>query len=238
MTGTDPRLAGAVRMLHRRYGWIWTTGGAFLAFLVAVSVYSNRVSATGSGPVAILIIVMVLGALTVVGLIVAVTDTVLLVRLPAARYPPRHVFSWVFSWLMLICVLGLGVLFLPGVVNGVSYLAGGNSVTFVPESYGTSCSLHTGCSTVTEGTLQTGGAGISATWPDEVPLGHPFLVRKPVWTWGVGSGLIDSDRIAVVAILVSLLFIGASVAVVIFFVKMVGNRRRHRRMTAVSGAAP
>jgi len=248
---SDPRLAGTVRLLHRRRGWAWTAIGGFLAFLVASSVYSNRVSVTGSGPLAILVLMTVLGALTVIGLVIAIVDSVLLGRRPAAlreqasaaaahhplrahayRYPPRHLLSWVATWLVLVCVLGLGVLFSPGLVNGVSYLADGNSVTFVPQSWQTSCTYRHGCMTITDGILETGGGGMNATWPDQVPLNHPFLVREPVWKWGLGEALIDSDRLAVITICLSLLFIGFSVCAVVFFVKMVRNWLRHRRRQA------
>ena len=77
---------------------------------------------------------------------------------------PQHGLSFLAAWVMLVCMLGLGVLFLPGVVNGVSYLSGGNSVLFVPQSWQPTCSYYysTGnvCSTSTNGILETGGAGI------------------------------------------------------------------------------
>jgi hypothetical protein len=49
----------------------------------------------------------------------------------------------------------------------------------------------------------------------------PFLVREPLWRWGLGLSLIDSDRIAVVAICVSLLIEAAAV--------LVGRGPRHGR---------
>jgi hypothetical protein len=255
VASSDTQLARTVHLLHRRRGWGWTAAGGFLAFLLASAVYSNRYSATGSGPVAILVIMMVLAALTIIGTVVAIADSVLLSRRSAVlrwqaisledqhsrrahayRYPPRHGFSFLGAWVMLACVLGLGVLFLPGVVNGISYLSGGNSVMFVPQSWQTTCSYYPSsgnvCSTSTDGILETGGAGMSATWPDQVPLNHPFLVREPLWRWGLGAALISNDRIAIVAICVSLLFIGFSVVVVIFFVKMVRNWLLYRRQKA------
>ncbi len=259
MASSDAQLARTVHLLHRRRGWGWTAAGGFLAFLLASAVYSNRYSATGSGPVAIPVIMMVLAALTIIGLVVVIVDTVLLRRRSAVlrwqaisfedqhsrrahayRYPPRHGFSFLGAWVMLACVLGLGVLFLPGVVNGISYLSGGNSVTFVPQSWQTTCSYYPSsgnvCSTSTDGILETGGAGMSATWPEQVPLNHPFLVREPLWKWGLGAALINNDRIAIVAICVSLLFIGASVVVVIFFVKMVRDWLLYRREKAARGS--
>jgi hypothetical protein len=62
-----------------------------------------------------------------------------------------------------------------------------------------------------------------------VPLGRPFQVREPVWRWGLGAALIDSDGIAVGAVMVSLLIDGAGVFVLVFLVKLARNWRRHRR---------
>jgi hypothetical protein len=244
----DPEVAATARLLHRRRGWAWTAGWGFIAFLVAASVYSNRYSDTGSGPVAVLVLIMVFGALTVAGLIVAVTDSVLLGRRPAAlraqaasytahhpvhahayRYPPRHLGAWIAGWVVMLGVLGLGVLFLPGVVNGVAYLAGGNSATFVPESYSQSYGYHGGYTTVTDGILRTGSGAVSATWPNEVPLGQPFTVREPVMTWGMGSALIDGDGTAVMALVCSLLFEAGAVLVLFFMYRLVRNWVRHRR---------
>ena len=258
MASSDTQLVRTVHLLYRRRGWAWTAAGGFLAFLLASAVYSNRYSATGSGPVAILVIMMVLAALTIIGVVVVIVDSVLLRRRSAVlrwqavsfedqhsrrahayRYPPQHGFSFLGAWVMLACVLGLGVLFLPGVVNGISYLSGGNSVMFVPQSWQTTCSYYPSsgnvCSTSTDGILQTGGAGMSATWPEQVPLNHPFLVREPLWKWGLGAALVSNGRIAIVAICVSLLFIGASVVVVIFFVKMVRSWLLYRREKAARG---
>ena len=260
MVSSDTQLARTVHLLDRRRGWGWTAAGGFLAFLLASAVYSNRYSATGSGPVAILVIMMVLAALTIIVLVVAIVDSVLLRRRSAVlrwqavsfedqhsrrahayRYPPRHGLSFLGAWVLLACVLGLGVLFLPGVVNGISYLSGGNSVMFVPQSWQTTCSYYSSsgnvCSTSTDGILETGGAGMSATWPEQVPLNHPFLVREPLWKWGLGAALISNDRIAIVAICVSLLFIGAAVVVVIFFVKMVRDWLLYRTQKAPRGPA-
>jgi hypothetical protein len=128
-------------------------------------------------------------------------------------------------------VLVVAVVSVSGVVDGAAYLAGaGRTVAFDPVSYQTDCQIHAGCQTSTAGILQTGGAGVSATWPDVVPLGKSFQVREPVWRWGIGIGsLIDSDKTAVIAILVSLLLDGAAVLVVWFLVRLVRSWHRHRR---------
>ena len=59
--------------------------------------------------------------------------------------------------------------------------------------------------------------------------GRNFAVRESVWNWGVGGSLIDGDGTAVGAIIVSLLLDAAAVAVVVLFVRMIRNWRRHRR---------
>jgi hypothetical protein len=252
----DPVLTATVRLVRRRRRWGWTALGGFIAFLVAISVYSNQYSdATDSGPVAVLAIAMALGALTVAGLVIVVAVSVLLGRQSAARraqaisYADRKPagrsgsgrYDLALASGLLAVALGAAVLFLPGLVNGVSYLAGGKMATFVPQSYGESCSYHGNgdCSTVTVGILKTGGGGVRSTWPDEVPLGRPFRVREPVWTWGPGSALIDGDGIAVGAALISLLFDGLMVLAVIFFVKVVrGKLGRLRRAEPAPDPAP
>lgn len=71
-----------------------------------------------------------------------------------------------------------------------------------------------------------------------MPLGKPFQVREPVWTWGLGAALIDSDKTAVIAIAVSLLIEGAAVLVLVKLFRLARNWRRHRQQrtapTAVS----
>jgi hypothetical protein len=74
-------------------------------------------------------------------------------------------------------------------------------------SYETNCDQYS-CQTTTDGILETGGAGVEATWPDQVPLAKPFQVREPVWRWGLGLTLINSDGIAITAVLISLLIEG------------------------------
>ena len=237
----DPLLAAAVGLVRRRRRWGWTAFGGFLAALIALSVYSSQYSdATDSGPVVVLATAAAFAVLTVAALAMLVATSVLLARRTAVqraqavslagRKPAGRSSSarneWALASGLLVVALGLAVLFLPGLVNGVSYLIGGNVVTFVPQSYAQSCSYHgnSDCSTVTVGTLKTGGGGVRSTWPDEVPLGRPFGVREPVWTWGLGAALIDGDGIAVGAALISLLFDGFALLAAIFFVRVAGSR--------------
>jgi hypothetical protein len=132
----------------------------------------------------------------------------------------------------------VAVVSLPGAVGGVAYLAGtGNTVTFDPVSHQTNCNQGS-CQTSTDGVLETGGAGVPAAWPRVVPLGRPFQVREPVWTWGLGGALIDSDGIAVGAILITLLLEGAAVFVLVFLFRLARNWRRHRRLRTAPTTVP
>jgi hypothetical protein len=129
----------------------------------------------------------------------------------------------------MLVILVVAVVSVPAVVDGTAYLAGaGRTVTFDPVSYQANCDRYS-CQTVTDGILETGGAGISASWPDVVPLGEPFQVREPVWGWGLGQALIDSGKTAVIAVLVSLLIEGFAVLVMVKLVRLTRKWRRHRQ---------
>jgi len=238
-------LAATVRLVRSRRRWVWTVIGGFLAFLVVISVYSNQYDdVTDTGPVVVLLAAMAIGALTVAALVMAVVITVRLRRRSAAqraraissvnRESARKSRSGRYDWALasgvLVVGLGAALLFLPGLVNGASYLAGGNKVTFDPQFHTVSCSYHGqgACSIVTIGTLESGGAGVRSTWPDDVPLGRPFKVREPVWKWGLGTALIDGDGIAAGAVILSLLFDGLAVLSVIFFVNVMRDRAKRR----------
>jgi hypothetical protein len=150
----------------------------------------------------------------------------------AHHYPPRHWVSWTFRWVGMLLILVVAVVSVPAVFDGVAFLAGaGNTVTFDPVSYQTNCDQYS-CQTGTDGILETGGTGgtgVEATWPDKVPLGKPFQVREPVWRWGLGGALIDSDGIAVAAVLISLLIEGTAVLVTVRLVKLTRNWRHYRQ---------
>jgi hypothetical protein len=188
----------------------------------------------------VLAVAMVIAALTITAIVMVVATSVQLRHRAAAqraqaisavtRIAARRAarFDWAIASVVLVLALGLAVLFLPGLVDGVSYVEGGHTATFVPQSYRVSCSYYgTGdCSTVTLGVLRTGRGGVRSTWPDQVPLGRPFKVREPVWTWGLGAALLDGDGIAIGAAAISLLFDGLALLAVIFFVKVVSRRLR------------
>lgn len=254
MTGTDPDTASTIRLLHRRRGWLWTLFGGVVAWLAATGTL-GALTDNGSGGAAADVataFVLLLTALVVIALIAAIVDTVKLrrrdphvrtravaltthhpVRAHAYRYPPKHRFSWVFGWIMLLILVGLGVAALPGLVNGVAFLAGAeNSVTFVPLSAGQVCGRG-GCSPVTNGYLQVPGDP-SATWPNQVALGVPFQVRQPLMNWGFGAQLIDGDGGAILSIIAGVFFDAMSVLVLFCGYKLTRNWWRHRQMAAAA----
>jgi hypothetical protein len=252
-----PDVAATVRSLHRRQGWCRTAVTGLIAFLLAYGAYANAQSQGAAAPSWFVDIVIALGALTIVGIAAAVVDTALLRRRPPAvraqaasiaahhpshphahHYPPRHRITWALRWVGMLLILVVAVVSVPAVFDGAAYLAGaGNTVTFDPVSYQTNCYRY-GCQTSTSGILETGGTGVDATWPDKVPLGKPFQVREPVWRWGLGEALINSDGIAVAAVLISLLIEGTAVLVVIRLVKLTRNWRRYRRQRAAPASVP
>lgn len=202
---SDLGVASAVRLLHRRRGWAWTLGASLVAFVAFVIIGVNFwPNATGTVGAICGIVMVLLLALAVIALTVVITDTFTLhqrhpssvrdaalsgvshhpvVTHPFAT-PVRHWGSHIAVWFALTLFTGLAIGFLPDQVNGIAYLAGaGQSVTFVPQSYHQICGK-SGCHNETDGTLLT-NPPISATWPDQVPLGESFSVRQPVWNgWG------------------------------------------------------
>jgi len=245
-------VAAAVRLLHHRQGWGRAGATSFIAFLLGVGASSSAQSQGTPPPSWFQAMIIGLGALTIVCIAAAVADTMLLRRRPPAvraqaaslaarhpsrphahHYPPRHWVSWALRWTGMLLILVVAVVSVPAVFDGVAYLAGaGNTVAFDPVSYQTNCTQYD-CQTSTIGIMETGGAGVEATWPDVVPLGRSFRVREPMWRWGLGEALIDSDGIAVGAVLISLLIDGFAVWVVIRLVKLARNWRRHRQQPTV-----
>jgi len=265
MTGTpvpgtdavEPDVAAAVRALHRRDGWTRATITSFIACALGEGSYASATSQGTPPPSWFLGIVIALAALTVVSIIAVIAASAQLRHMPPAlkaqaapiaarhrhgsrahHYPPRHLVSWIVRWAGMLIILFVAVVAIPAPVNGVAYLAGaGPTVTFDPVSHQTNCTQYD-CQTSTDGILETGGVGVSATWPNVVPLGRPFGVREPVWKWGLGEALIDSDGIAVVAIVLSLLIEGLAVLVLIRVVRLARTWRRHRQLLTGIASAP
>jgi len=244
-----------VRLLHRSHGWNRAAVTSLIAFLLAYGGYANAKSQGAPPPSWFLDMIIALGALTVVSIIAVVVYSGQLRRRPPAvraqaaplaarhpsgphahHYPPRHLVTWAVRWVGMLLILVAGVVAVPGLVDGTAYLAGaGRTVTFDPVSYQTSCDRYS-CGTTTDGILETGGAGISASWQNVVPLDKPFPVREPVWRWGLGLALIDSDKTAVIAVVVCLLIEGGAVLVLVSLVMLARHWRRHRRQTAMAPA--
>jgi hypothetical protein len=253
---SDSAVAAAVRLLHRRRGWIWATAISVVAFLVACGLLGARApNASGAGVAVASVFILLLAATAVVGLVASIVDTVRVhrldpgvraqaaprtahypVRAHAYRYPPRHRWTWVFSWLVMAILLGLGVAALPALVDGVAYLAGAEkTVTFFPTSYGQMCGRG-GCSTITYGHLGTTAGGAPATWTGKVPISAPFTVRQPLWNWGFGTQLINGDGSAITYIVLGVLFDGFAVLILFALYHAVRQWRRHRQQ-AGSGLA-
>jgi hypothetical protein len=247
----DPEVAATVRLMHHRHGWGWTAATSFFAFFLGYGAIANGNSEGAAAPSWFVVMTTVLLVLTVVSIIVVVVYSVLLRRRPPAvrvqaapiaarhprgagahHYPPRHLVTWVLRWLGMLLILVVAVVTVPALVDATAYLAGAEkTVTFDPISHQTNCDRYS-CQTVTDGILKTGGAGISASWQTVVPLGKPFQVREPVWRWGLGLALINTDGTAVVAIVISLLIEGAAVLVVVKIARLALNWRRRQRQPA------
>jgi hypothetical protein len=244
--------------MHRRHGWGWATATSFLAFCFGYAAIGNGNAQGAAAPSWFVDMTTALLVLTLVSIIVVVVYSVRLRRRPPAvraqaapiaarhphgphthHYPPRHLLTWVVRWVGMLLILVIAVVSVPALVDATAYLAGAErTVTFDPLSYQTNCDRYS-CGTVTDGILETGGAGISASWQNMVPLGKPFQVREPVWRWGLGLALINSDKTAVTAIVVCLLIEGAAVLVMVKIVRLARNwQRRHRQQqTAMAPAS-
>jgi uncharacterized membrane protein len=246
---THPDVAAAVHLLHRRRGWAWTLGGSVIAFvafvIIGVHFWPNATGTVGgiSG-----IIILLLLALAVIALIAVIVDTVKLhgrdpsVRdaagrrtshYPLAAHPFRtpvhHRGSHVAVWFVLVLFTGLAIGFLPDQVNGIAYLAGaGKSVIFMPESYQQICG-RSGCYNETNGTLLT-FPPVSATWPDQVPLGQSFSVRQPFWN-GWGSPDLMNGGEAGGVIFGIIIFDVPAILIIYAMVRLVWRKLRHRRET-------
>jgi hypothetical protein len=244
----DLDVAATVRLLHGRRAWSRTAATSLVAFLLAYGAYDNAASEGAPAPSWFLGMIVALGALTVVSIValaaylgrlsrrpapVRTQATLITANHPSRRhahyYPPLHLITWVLRWVGMLLILVVSVVSVPAVVDATAYLAGAErTVTFDPVSYQTNCDRYS-CETITDGILETGGAGVSASWGNVVPLGRPIQVREPVWRWGLGLALIDSDNTAVIAIVVSLLIEAGGALVAVKLVMLARNWRRHRQ---------
>ena len=75
---TSPDVAATVRLLHRRQGWGRTAVTSFIVFLLGAGAYSSAKSEGTPPPSWFLVIVIVLGAVTIAGIVAAAVDTLVL----------------------------------------------------------------------------------------------------------------------------------------------------------------
>jgi hypothetical protein len=246
----DPGVAPTVRLLHRRRGWAWTLGASLIAFVAFVIVGVNFwPDATGAVAAISGIVIMLLLALAVAALTVVIVDTVKLHRQqspvrdaafswashhPVITHPfatpVRHRGSHFAVWVAIALFVGLAIDFLPDQVNGIAYLAGaGRSVTFIPQSYQQVCGRG-GCHNETNGTLLS-SPPVTATWPDQVPLGQSFSVRQPIWN-GWGSPDLMNGEQAGGVIFGIIMFDGPTILMLYLLIRVGWRKLRRRRRGA------
>jgi hypothetical protein len=81
-------------------------------------------------------------------------------------------------------------------------------------------------------------------WGSQVPLGHTFSVRDPVWGWGTGRNLntYTGDGSAIPTIIAGLFFDGIALLLLYILVVIVRgaseSSRRDHRMPVPAGADP
>lgn len=263
-TGQSSDVATLVRLHHRRRGWAFVATGSVIGLVAYAAIDVNLFrSLTGTAEALSVIPVFVLLALVLVGLIVVIADTARIHRADAAvrvsakgsvshypwyahahRWPPRHPGSWVAAIFMLLAMTCITTYILPQEVNAWAYAVGAeHEDTFNPVSYNTSCSLvgrnhGISCNMVTVGYLS--GSGEHVYWGSQVPLGKPFRVRDPLWTWDTGRILINGDGSAISTIVAGLFFDG--IALLLLYVLVVLTRdtspRRGRRRPVPADAGP
>jgi hypothetical protein len=240
--GRDQVVAATVRLLHRRRGWSWVLASGLVAALALAAVRASLwAGATGALAALSDVALILLLAVAVVAVIMVITDTGRLRRRhdavrtdaasrtshhPVTRHPfraPVHdLWSHVFVWFILGIVLVVTALSLPDQVNAYAYVAGaGRSATFLPQTTSVSCSTGRGggCSTVTDGVLET-DPRVSVVWNGQVPLGQPFQVRQPVWAGWTTPALMNGNTAAIDI---------AAACVIAGFVHMARRARRRRR---------
>jgi hypothetical protein len=225
-----------VRLAHRRRAWAWTAGGSLVALLViSLSDLNPAQNATGPFAIVVSLITLLATALIAISVIAVIIDSIRLGRLPAedrgqalraragARHPMRHSVGVTAAAIAAVVWVALIVTNLPGLVNGVAYLAGAEPyVTFVAQSHAQDCGRDS-CFTVTHGVLRPGGTAV--TLAEDVPLGSTVTVRKPAWVVDSSDYVMDSTGTAVGSIIVAVVFTGllgvTGISIALYY------RRRH-----------
>ncbi len=263
-TSESSHVAKIVTLHHRRRGWAWVAIGSLIGLGVYVAIdVSLFAHLTGAAATLGVIPVFALLALLLIGVVDVIVDTSRLHRADEAvratakasvshypwyahahSWPPRHPGSWVAALFMLAVMTCITAYILPQEVNAWAYVAGvEHHDTFNPVSYSTACAAvgRRGlgqCQTVTQGYLSSNGA--SVYWSPQVPLGKPFSVRDPLWAWGSGRGLIDSDGSAIATILGGVFFDGVALLLLYVLVVLVRDTspRRSQLVSVPAGADP
>lgn len=253
-----PAVTAATRLLHRRHAWALTAIASFATFLFTATAESLLVGdAQGGLGVLVNVIVLVTLALTVVGLVAAVVDTVRLRGLPASvredargaharelrAYSPgdpapvrlqasRHLHPprhWIG-----VAVTGICFVFL--VSLGLTHLPGlVDGIGYLSGAEATATfvpqSYGQECGRSDCFTVTHGvlqPGGTAVTLQDRVPLGQPITERRPLWPWGSGADLIDSTASAWMSMIFSVIFMALSALVLAVATRYYLRRRRER----------
>jgi len=245
----DPEVMTAVRLIHHRRRWAWTSVAslaALVAFpIVTLTAFYTTFAYTGPASDTAVVVEIALLVLLLLALVVMIAETARLHRrgpkvLVQARsliaghpvplhHQPRHVVFWI----VIVTLILPAPASLAYQINGYAYAFGaGRTVTFLPQSHEQWCGRQ-GCSTVTDGILQT-DPPVSAVWPYDVRLGQPFSVRKPAVN-GLGQVQVMNGSQAAEAIVLGLFFDALAVLIIIMIISHV---RRRRRSTRNAGPVP
>jgi hypothetical protein len=247
----DPELMTAVRLIHHRRRWAWTSVASLVALVafpvVILTAFYTTFAYAGTASNIAAVVEIALLALLLLALVVMIVETVRLhrrgpkVRVEArsliAGHPvplhrqPRHVLFWI----VLVALILPAPASLPYQINGYAYAFGvGGTVTFLPQSHAQWCGKQ-GCSTVTDGILRT-DPPVSAVWPYDVPLGQPFSVRKPTVN-SLGRVQVMNGSQAAEAIVIGLFFDVLAVLIVIMIISEVRRQRRSRNAASAPAAS-
>jgi hypothetical protein len=241
----DPEVMTAVRLIHQRRGWAWTSVASLVALValpvVILTAFYTTFAYAGTPSDIAAVAEIALLALLILALVVVIVETVRLHRrgpkvLMEARsliaghpvplhHQPRHVLFWI----VIVTLILPAPASLPYQINGYAYAFGaGRTVTFLPQSHEQWCGKQ-GCSTVTDGILAT-DPPVLAVWPYDVPLGRPFSVRKPAVN-SLGRVQVMNGSQAAEAIVLGLFFDALAVLIVLMIISQV--RRQRGRTTQV-----
>lgn len=243
---TDPRVAAALRLLHHRRAWAWILAGSVTG--LAADIVAGIFASTGAAGTVSGIALAAFIVLAVIALLVVITETSRwwfrvdpTVRAQVIGQIRHHSLAahalrasglWAargFLWLLIAGWLAFALFLVPAVVNSVAYLAhAGPTATFVAQSHTRECGRG-GCYYVTGGVLLTQPPA-DVTWPEDVPLGSRFPVRRPLWgIFGYSHDLLnggDSGFTIGAGIVVD----GLAGLIIALLVKEWRRKRRARRL--------